>query len=129
MQHLPTFKMKFLFITAGILFVGLAVLGIIVPGLPATPFLLLASAAFIKSSPRLYHWLNNHRIFGSLLKDFAEKKGISLRNKLISIILMIAMTSISIIFFIQSDPVKIIVAICALAGTTVVLSLKTVKKK
>jgi len=119
--------MKYLLILTGFVFIGLAVLGIFLPGLPATPFLLLASAAFIKSSPRLHIWLNKHRIFGKLLSDFEEKKGIRIEIKVISVLLMLVMSAISVIFFIENNWVKVIVGICALIGSVVVFSFKTVK--
>jgi len=119
--------MKYLFILSGIIFLSLATLGIIVPGLPATPFLLLASAAFVKSSPRLYNWLIGHSIFGPLLKDFAEKRGISPKVKVVSIVLMLIMTTVSILFFIENDSLKWIVAFCGFVGTIVILVIKTVR--
>lgn len=119
--------MKYLLILLGFCFVGLAVFGIFVPGLPTTPFLLLASAAFIKSSPRLHKWLYHHRIFGKLLADFEQKKGIRLEIKIISVTLMILMTFVSVVFFIEKDLVKWIVVFAALIGCVAVFSFKTVK--
>jgi len=119
--------MKYVFIIAGFVAIGLAILGIIIPGLPATPFLLLASAAFIKSSPNLYKWLNEHKVFGTILTDFAEKRGIRMKYKIISIALILLMTSASILFFIDNFNIKIVVAICAIIGTMIVLFFKTVK--
>ncbi|TBU90033.1 YbaN family protein [Phytopseudomonas dryadis] len=49
---------------------GCAILGVILPGLPATEFVLLAAWASAKSSPRLHHWLQRHRLFGPLLRDW-----------------------------------------------------------
>ncbi len=120
--------MKFTLVVIGILCIGLAVLGIIMPGLPATPFLLLASAAFMKSSPRLYKWLIGHNIFGPILNDFAEKKGISVKIKVISLFLMWLMIGISINWFIDNLTLKWIVAGSGLLGTLVIILIKTVRK-
>jgi len=120
-------KMKYILIIAGFIFIGLAVLGVVLPGLPATPFLLLASATFLKSSPPLYNWLSSHNIFGPILKDFNEKKGISLKMKIISIILMWLMLAVSLLFFIENETIRWIVAFSGLSGTIVVLLIRTTR--
>lgn len=68
--------MKIFLIILGMLSVGLGAIGIILPILPTTPFLLLAAWLFLKSSDKFYVWLLNHRIFGKYVKDYIEKKGI-----------------------------------------------------
>jgi uncharacterized membrane protein YbaN (DUF454 family) len=65
-----------LLIVAGTLFTGLGIIGIFVPILPTTPFLLLAAACFMRSSERFYHWLINNRILGAYVRDYMEGKGI-----------------------------------------------------
>jgi len=64
------------FLLGGCLFVGIGVIGIFVPVLPTTPFLLLASFCFVRSSPRLNRWLMNHRVFGRYVRDWEEKRGV-----------------------------------------------------
>ena len=67
--------------SAGLACVGLGAVGVAVPGLPTTPFVVLAAACFARSSPRLYRWLIEHRLFGPLIRDFRAGKGVSLRVK------------------------------------------------
>ena len=64
------------FMLGGYFFVGVGVLGLFLPVLPTTPFLLLASFCFVRSSPRLHHWLMDHRVFGRYVRDWEEKRGV-----------------------------------------------------
>jgi uncharacterized membrane protein YbaN (DUF454 family) len=77
-----------LLIAAGIVSVGLATAGVFLPLLPTTPFLLLAAACFIRSSPRLYRWLIHHKWFGSYLRNYWEYRAIPKRTKVIAILLL-----------------------------------------
>ncbi|GHV96167.1 hypothetical protein AGMMS50293_24870 [Spirochaetia bacterium] len=74
---------KVLFLAAGFLLLGLAVAGIVLPVLPATPFLLGAAFCFMKSSERLYAWLINNRFLGPRLERIRSGKGLTLKEKLI----------------------------------------------
>ena len=80
--------MKILGVIFGSLFLGLGIVGIFVPLLPTTPFLLLAAALYVRSSPRLYAWLLNQRHLGSYIRNFRENRAIPLRAKIISLTLM-----------------------------------------
>lgn len=71
-------------IAVGILSVGLGVIGIFLPVLPTTPFLLLSAACFARSSPRLHHWLLSHPWFGSSIKNYREFRAISMKAKIIA---------------------------------------------
>lgn len=89
--------MKGLFTTAGILSLALGSAGIIIPGLPTTPFVLLAAYFFVRSSPRLHAWLISHPRFGSLIVRFQEGKGLPLRLKIFALATAYGFVSISII--------------------------------
>ncbi len=119
--------MRIFFLILGVLCVILAGLGVLLPGLPATPFLLLASFAFARSSKRMHDWLTNNRIFGPILRDFLDRKGIRLHIKIISIALMWGMMLVSVFFFIEKDIIKYIAIGGGLIGTFAVLRFKTVK--
>lgn len=80
--------MKILLNLIGVIAVVLAILGIFLPLLPTTPFLLLASACFVRGSERLHRWLRNNRLFGEYLRNIEDKKGIPLKGKIITLLLL-----------------------------------------
>lgn len=114
-------------IILGTLFLALGAIGVIVPGLPTTPFLLLAAALYFRGSERLYSWLLNHRVFGKAIRRFRETKSISLRVKVISIGTMWAMILLSIFLFIGNRSVEIVVSALGVVGTVVLLLIPTSK--
>jgi hypothetical protein len=79
---------RLLLLTVGWLSVGLGVLGIFLPVLPTTPFLLLAAACFMRSSQRFYLWLTHHRHLGPWVRDYLNGQGIPRRAKAYAIGLM-----------------------------------------
>ena len=80
----------------GLLCVGLALLGAVLPLLPTTPFALLAAYAFAQSSPRLSRWIENHRLFGPLIHNWRRHGAISRRAKIAAMIVIAATPLISI---------------------------------
>ena len=119
--------MRIIFIVIGSLSVVMAALGVLLPGLPATPFLLLASFAFARSSKKMHDWLINNKVFGPILSDFLDRKGIRLHIKIISLLMMWGMMFISVFYFIDNKIVKYIAAIGALVGTFAILRFKTIR--
>jgi uncharacterized membrane protein YbaN (DUF454 family) len=119
--------MRIFFITLGIVCVILAGLGVLLPGLPATPFLLIASYAFARSSKRMHDWLINNKVFGPILSDFLDRKGIRLHIKIISLCMMWGMMFLSVFFLIENDIVKCIAACGAVVGTFAILRFKTIR--
>lgn len=119
---------KFIYITGGCLAVTLGVIGIFVPGLPTTPFLLLASWLFYQSSARLHKKLNESWL-GKYIRRYQSKAGVSLLTKLTSIGCMLFMLSISICFFIEQIHLKYLVALLGFIGTCCILFLVPGEKK
>lgn len=81
-------SVRYALLAIGWLSVLLGVIGIFVPVLPTTPFLLLAAACFVRSSRRFYLWLVNHRHLGPWIRDYLEGNGIPLKGKVYAIGLM-----------------------------------------
>ena len=76
---------RLLFTATGLAATGLGVLGIILPLMPATPFLLLAAYFFSRSSPRFHRWLLTNRVFGSYIENYRSGRGLSLVEKVVTI--------------------------------------------
>ncbi len=108
---------RWLLIAAGTFSVFLGLLGIILPLLPTTPFLLLAAASYAKSSEKFYHWLINNRFFGSYIKNYRDGKGIPLRVKITAISFLWTTILITAVFFIPVIAVKILLIVIAVGVT------------
>ena len=67
---------------------GLGVIGIVVPGLPTTPFILVAAWAAAKSSRRLHQWLLDHRLFGPVVRDWQARGAVSRKAKRMAVLTM-----------------------------------------
>lgn len=80
--------LRYALLAIGWLSVALGVIGIFLPVLPTTPFLLLAAACFMRSSKRFYLWLINHPHLGPWIIDYLEGQGIPLKSKVYAIGLM-----------------------------------------
>lgn len=80
--------MKLVLNIFGVLAVLLGVLGIFLPLLPTTPFLLLASACFARGSTRMHNWLLSHGMFGEYLRNYEEGRGIPARAKALALVMM-----------------------------------------
>jgi len=120
---------KLLLIIAGTIFLGIGVIGIFLPIIPTTPFLLLAVACYIRSSKKLYDWLINNKLFGAYIKNYREGKGVPLKVKVFTISLLWITILFSVFFIIHISWVKIILIIIAFAVTIHILTIKTYTQK
>lgn len=106
---------RLLFVALGLFFVGVAYLGVLLPGLPTTPWVLLASYFFGRSSPRLERWLKRSPFFGALIRDWQRHGGIRRSAKVLSTGVIIPVVTASALF----APVPVWVRAC-IAGLGVV---------
>src|SRR3989339_1320998 len=120
---------KILLITAGTVSVGLGILGIFLPLLPTTPFLLLAAVCYSKGSDKLYNWLLENRHFGSYIKNYREKKGIPLRAKITAIVFLNITMGYTILFVVHHFWLKVILFLIAVGVIMHISSMKTFKKR
>jgi len=109
----------------GSLFLFLGIIGIIIPLLPTTPFLLLAAACFIRSSKKAYNWLLNNRWFGSYIKNYHEGKGIPLKVKIMAILFLWTTILASIFFVIEIFWIEILLLIIAATVSIHIILIKT----
>jgi len=119
--------LRILLVIAGTVCVGLGIVGIFVPVLPTTPFLLLAAACYARSSQRLHSWLLNNKWFGSYIRNYLERKGITLRAKIITLSLLWITIGVSIAFAVETLALKLILVIIAIGVSIHILSLRTLK--
>ena len=80
--------MRIIFLFLGILSLVLGIVGVFLPVLPTTPFLLLSATLFLRSSQKLYDWLLSHPYLGEYIRNFKEHKAIPLRVKVVSVSLV-----------------------------------------
>ena len=92
---------------------ALALTGIVVRGIPTTPFLLLTAFAFARSSPRLHRWLLGHRRFGPILRDLQSGRGLTLRFKAASIAFSWSLMLATAIWLVPSWPLRAFLALAA----------------
>lgn len=118
--------MKILLTIIGSIAVVLAILGIFLPLLPTTPFLLLASACYLRGSKRMHAWLLNNKVFGEYLRNFEEGKGIPLKAKITALLLMWASLSFSI-YKVQIVPLQLMLVTIGLGVSIYLLKMKTLR--
>lgn len=118
---------KILLIIVGTMAVAVGIIGIFIPVLPTTPFLLLAAACYGASSKKFYDWLMTNRWFGSHLKNYREGRGLPIKVKAGTIALMWSTMAISIAFFVDSPAAKAILLVIAVAVSVHILMIKTME--
>ncbi|MAW67404.1 MAG: hypothetical protein CL708_06330 [Chloroflexi bacterium] len=130
MSKLNRYKpIRILWILLGSLSVGMGVIGIFVPGWPTTIFLIVASYFYIRSSRRLYNWLINNKLLGIYIKNYLLGKGMPLKAKLVSLIIMWLFGLLSILMWIPNDLflIRSIVLLLLVIGTFFIIRVKTSK--
>jgi len=113
----------------GFVFLGLGVLGVALPLLPTTPFILLSAACFARSSEKWHRWLLANETFGPMIRSWEENRCISRRVKTIGILSMILVGGFSIFYVIESNTMKIAGGLLMLIGLSVIACIKTCNEK
>lgn len=110
---------KLLLIFLGTLSLCIGLIGVFIPGLPTTPFLLLTAALYIRSSDKLYRKVVENRFIGSYVIKYQTNKGMTRSDKIYAISLMWIMIAISCILFIDSNLINLIIVMVGVIGTIV----------
>jgi uncharacterized membrane protein YbaN (DUF454 family) len=116
---------KALYQILGFLFLGVAMLGFVLPVLPGTPFLLLSAWFFARSSEKWHQWLLASKLFGPIIHNWEAHRCISRRTKIVAIASMIIAGGASITFGVEDIRIRLLAAALMAIGTVTVLSIKT----
>lgn len=126
---------RILWLTIGVVCVVLATIGIALPILPTTPFLLAAAACFCKSSTRMYNWLLNNKWFGEYIKNYKEGRGIPMRTKVTALTVLWATIAVSTVFLLGRLlpqafilPIQLVMVVVAAGVSIHILRVPTLKK-
>ena len=102
-------------LVVGLVALALGAIGIALPLLPTTPFILVAAFAFAQSSEKLHRWLLEHDVFGPLIDNWQRHGAISRRTKVVSLITMAALPVISLL--VGAPPVVVWVQVVVLGAS------------
>jgi uncharacterized membrane protein YbaN (DUF454 family) len=117
-----------LLIVAGTFFVVIGIIGIFLPILPTTPFLLLAAWCYARSSEKFYNWLINNKWFGTYIKNYREGRGVPIKVKVLSISFLWLTIIFSVVFIVSNFYIRIILIGIAIGVTIHVLTIRTLKQ-
>jgi len=115
------------FLASGFVSLCLAILGIFLPVLPTTPFLLLSAYCFSRSSRKWHLWLLNHRYFGKIIRDYNERKGVTLGIKIFALSFLWITILLSVIFVVESILLDFLLISIASFVSAHILKLKTLR--
>ncbi len=107
---------RIIWITVGCFLIGLGAIGVLVPGMPTTVFLVLAAACFIRSSQELYDWLLANKTFGPYLKNYREGAGIPIKTKIVALALIVVFVGYAVLHALEITEVRILVGLVGLIG-------------
>jgi uncharacterized membrane protein YbaN (DUF454 family) len=129
-EYMSRFRVRrALLVSAGVVCVGFGTVGVFVPLLPTTPFLLLAAACFIRSSDRLYLWLIHHRWFGSYIRNYREHRAITLGAKIVSLTLLWGAIGFSAVYVVRAWWLRVLLGVVAVGVTIHLLRLRTLTRE
>lgn len=117
---------KGLLYLSGFLFLGLGILGIFLPLLPTTPFLLLAASIFMHTNKNIYVWMFNNRWFGQNFKAYVKNKSVSKSVKTGSLLILWISMNYSIFFVVENIWIQTLLIIILISVSIHILKLKTI---
>lgn len=116
---------KLAYLAIGTVSLALGVIGIILPVLPTTPFILLTAYCYYRGSPRFHEWLLNHKTLGPIVEEYGDGEGMTRNSKYTAIAMTWIAVSLTAIFLLDTIQQRALVISLAIIGTIVILRLKT----
>lgn len=111
---------------SGFLFLGLGILGVFIPLLPTTPFLLLAASVFMHTNKKIYVWMFNNRWFGKSFREYVKNKSVSRIVKISSLLVLWVTISYSIFFVVENMWIRFVLVLVLVGVSIHILKLKTI---
>lgn len=118
----PPWKRRLL-VAGGTVSLALGIVGIALPILPTTPFLLLSAACYARGSKRFYDWLMGNRVFGTYIRNYQEGRGLPWKIKAMTIILLWSTIGLTVVIFVQELWLRLLLLVVAAAVTVHVASI------
>ncbi len=112
---------KVLFFILGSLSLCIGMAGIVIPGLPTTPFILLTAWLYLKSSDTIHQKLVSSRFPGNYIREYQRNKGMTIRIKIKAIVMVVMMIGLSVIFLIDQRPMKLLILTLGVTGIITIL--------
>lgn len=118
-----------IYVLAGTMLLVIGAVGVVIPVLPTTPFLLLSAACYMRGSERLHNWMLNNRVFGEFIRNYREGKGISFKDKFLTLLLLWFTIGFSILFVIEMPLLKGLLFLIAFVVSAHIILLPTNKQR
>jgi len=118
---------RYTYLVSGFLLVVIGIIGIFLPLLPTTIFLILASACFVKSSPKANEWLKKNKFLGPYLKNYQDKTGLTIKSKILTIIFLWLSIGISAFYLTNEFHIRILLLAIGAGVSIHIMFIKTQK--
>jgi len=122
-------QLKFLFFIAGMFSLIIGFIGLLVPIMPTSPFLIIAAVCFFRSSEKMYNWLIHHRIFGRYIRGYLDYRALPLSTKIFSVLFLWIAIGTSLWLFVKTLWIALLILAITFAVSIYLLRLKTLSKE
>jgi len=119
---------RWILLISGTILLGVGILGMFLPLLPTTIFFILAAWCYARSSQKFYNWLNRNKFFGKYLSNYRRGNGMTIRSKVISLLILWTGIGYSVMFATSILYVRILLLAIAIGVSWHLLSIKTMKE-
>ena len=127
-RNLTEYIKRKILILIGTFLLIIGIIGIILPLLPTTPFLLASAFCYLRGSNKMYSWLTSHKLFGNYIKDYYERRGMSVKAKIFTIFFLWITLLFSVNFILRDYIIYMLLLVIGSAVTTHIIFLKTATK-